>query len=334
MVEKVLEETLKKVVKTKKIIYEELEKFELTKGELEKILNYLDEKGVECVVEEQIDDIDVCDDALKTYIKEIRDNEVLTKEEEQELFKAYNNGDMAAKTKIIESNLKLVVSIARGFKNKLEKTNLTLLDLVQDGNEGLLVAIDKFDVTLGNKFSTYATYWIRQSILRAIANTGMAIRVPSHVQAKLNKMRRFEKVFFLNNRALPKIKDYVKELEMTETEVKELLRCNMEMYSLDTPISEDEDKTLLDTICYENDESISSSIERKTQFELVNEKMKEKLKPREYEVLMMRNGLEGNKAMTLREIAKIYHLSTTRVRDIECKALRKTRGAIKGLPRM
>ena len=256
-----------------------------------------DPEGVEI-----LDDKDVLagvslDDPVRMYLKEIGNVPLLTAEQEQELAKRVAGGDQAAKDKLIESNLRLVVSIAKKFTGH----GVPFLDLIQEGNIGLMRAVDKFDYTMGNKFSTYATWWIRQSVTRAIAETGHTIRVPVHMDGKINRINREYKV--------------VGELEDT-------MKISRDPVSLDKPIGDENDSYLGDMIEDKNSLSPSESAELSMRNEQIRQTL-DTLDDRERKIIEMRFGLNDQAPMTLDEVGKKFHLTRERVRQLEARALRK-----------
>ena len=261
---------------------------------------------------------------IQTYLKQIGDYELLSPQEEQELFKKLKDGDDTVKEELINRNLKLVVAIAKKYRG----TNLNFMDLVQEGSFGLISAVEKFDVDLGYKFSTYATYWIRQAISKAIINKNRSVRLPAHINNKLSKIKQAERELALELNCEPTNLQIANKLGITEQEVKDLLEMNLMALSLDTPIGEDEDDVIGDLIEDTKFESPTSAMAKKDLKEQLL-KVMDSLEPREKEVLIKRYGLLTEEPMTLEEVGKSMNLSRERIRQIEEKALRKMRNPIR-----
>ena len=261
---------------------------------------------------------------IQTYLKQIGDYELLTPEEEKNLFNRLKNGDESVKEELINRNLKLVVAIAKKYKG----TSLNFMDLVQEGSFGLISAVDKFDVDLGFKFSTYATYWIKQAISKAIINKNRVIRLPAHINNKLSKIRQAQKSLALELNCEPTELQIANKLNMTEQEVKDLLEMNLSALSLDMPIDDDTEETMGDFVEDKHFESPTSAIaKRDLKDQLL--KVMDSLEAREKEVLIKRYGLLDGEPMTLEEVGKSMNLSRERIRQIEEKALRKMRNPIR-----
>ena len=256
------------------------------------------------------------DDPVKVYLKEIGVVELLSPEEEIELAIRISEDDPEAKRRLTEANLRLVVSIAKRYVGR----GMQFLDLIQEGNMGLMKAVDKFDYSKGFKFSTYATWWIRQAITRAIADQGRTIRIPVHMVETINKVKKTSSLLLHRNGH----EEISEELDMPIDKVREILRISQEPVSLETPIGEEEDSHLGDFI--PDDEALSpDDAAAKT---LRREKIGEVLKtltPREARVIAMRFGLDNGKPMTLEEVGKEFDVTRERIRQIEAKALRKIR---------
>lgn len=259
-------------------------------------------------------------DPVKLYLKEIGKVPLLSPEEEIVLAKAKAEGDLYAKRKLSEANLRLVVSIAKKYLGR----GLQLLDLIQEGNLGLMKAVEKFDYTKGFKFSTYATWWIRQAITRAIADQARTIRIPVHVVEILNKVKKVSSQLLHKNGCEARPEEIADILEISEQKVKEVLRVSQDPVSLETPVGEEEDSHLSDFI---PDDEASAPADAASQA-LLKEQLSDVLKTltsREEKVLRLRFGLEDGRARTLEEVGKDFDVTRERIRQIEAKALRKLR---------
>ncbi len=260
------------------------------------------------------------DDPVKVYLKEIGRVPLLTPEEEIDLAIRISEGDEEAKKKLAESNLRLVVSIAKRYVGR----GMSFLDLIQEGNLGLIKAVDKFDFTKGFKFSTYATWWIRQAITRAIADQARTIRIPVHMVETINKVKKTNSILLHKNGRDPTAEEIAKELDMPVEKVREILRVAQEPVSLETPIGEEEDSHLGDFI--PDDDALAPA--DAASMLLLKEQLAEVLKtltPREEKVLSLRFGLEDGHPRTLEEVGKEFNVTRERIRQIEAKALRKLR---------
>ena len=260
------------------------------------------------------------DDPVRMYLKEIGRIKLLTPEEEQEIAKKMAEGDEDARKRMSEANLRLVVSIAKRYVGR----GMQLLDLIQEGNLGLMKAVEKFDYTKGYKFSTYATWWIRQSITRAIADQARTIRIPVHMVETINRVLRTSHSMVQKLGREPTTKEIADELHIEESKVEEVLKIAQEPVSLETPIGEEEDSHLGDFI--QDDEASQPSEE--ASYTLLREQLEEVLStltPREEQVLRMRFGLTDGKPHTLEEVGKQFDVTRERIRQIESKALRKLR---------
>ena len=260
------------------------------------------------------------DDPVRMYLKEIGRIKLLTPEEEQEIAKKMAEGDEDARKRMSEANLRLVVSIAKRYVGR----GMQLLDLIQEGNLGLMKAVEKFDYTKGYKFSTYATWWIRQSITRAIADQARTIRIPVHMVETINRVLRTSHSMVQKLGREPTTKEIADELHIEESKVEEVLKIAQEPVSLETPIGEEEDSHLGDFI--QDDEASQPSEE--ASYTLLREQLEEVLStltPREEQVLRMRFGLTDGKPHTLEEVGKEFDGTRERIRQIEAKALRKLR---------
>ena len=281
---------------------------------------------IEEVTEEEMNETEAMadtfstDDPVRMYLKEIGKVPLLTPEEEQDLAKRMAEGDEEAKRRMAEANLRLVVSIAKRYVGR----GMLFLDLIQEGNLGLIKAVEKFDYTKGYKFSTYATWWIRQAITRAIADQARTIRIPVHMVETINKVIRVSRQLLqeLGHDATPE--EIAAEMNMPVDKVREILKIAQEPISLETPIGEEEDSHLGDFI---PDEDASEPSEAAS-FTLLKEQLVEvlgTLTPREEKVLKLRFGIEDGRSRTLEEVGKEFNVTRERIRQIEAKALRKLR---------
>jgi len=257
-------------------------------------------------------------DPVRQYLREIGKVPLLIAEEEVELAKANEKRDKKAKDKLTESNLRLVVSIAKKYIGR----GLSLLDLIQEGNQGLIRAVEKYDWRKGFKFSTYATWWIRQAITRAIADQARTIRIPVHMVETINKLYRTSRRLMQNLGREPTAKEIGDELELDAERVREIFKIAQEVTSLETPVGEDGESMLGDFI---QDDSQPTPVDAASK-QLLKDHLDEvlhTLSDREARVLKLRFGLEGNKQMTLEEVGKVFGVTRERIRQIEAKALRK-----------
>ena len=324
-----------------KEILDALGELDFDPEQIEKFYDTLESQGVEIV--EDFDDITIddeelakaegielepgmgadgvaIDDPVKVYLKEIGRVPLLTPDEEVDLAVRISNGDEAAKKRLSEANLRLVVSIAKRYLGR----GMQFLDLIQEGNLGLIKAVEKFDYTKGFKFSTYATWWIRQAITRAIADQARTIRIPVHMVETINKVKKVSSQLLHANGREPSAEEVAEELDMPVDKVREIMRVAQEPVSLETPIGEEEDSHLGDFI---QDEEASQPAEAAS-YTLLREQLEEvltTLTPREEQVLRMRFGLTDGKAHTLEEVGKEFDVTRERIRQIESKALRKLR---------
>jgi RNA polymerase primary sigma factor len=257
-------------------------------------------------------------DCLRLYLRAIGQVALLTAEEERALAQRIERGDMVAKEHMIRANLRLVVSIAKGYLGR----GLTLLDLIQEGSLGLIRAVEKFDYRRGYKFSTYATWWIRQAVTRSIADKSRTIRIPVHMVEKLNKVVHVERQLVQQLGREPTPEEVAAELETTPREVREVLRVAQLPVSLEKPVGEEEDSELGDFVEDEASESPFEQAVETTRRENV-ERALEALSEREREVLEMRYGLHGHEARTLEEVGRAFGVTRERVRQIETDTLRK-----------
>ena len=336
----------KKGAITFKEMVEILDKLQLEPEQIEKVYEGLENANIDIIEEvdeieepdfedleqieeeakiEDIDTLDVpdgvnIDDPVRLYLKEIGKIPLLTAEQELEYAKKMMDGDENAKKKLSEANLRLVVSIAKKYVGR----GMLFLDLIQEGNLGLIKAVEKFDYRKGYKFSTYATWWIRQAITRAIADQARTIRIPVHMVETINKLVRTSRHLLQQLGREPTIEEIAAEMEMPVERVKEIKKVAQEPVSLETPIGEEEDSHLGDFI--EDEDSPSPS--ELAAYTLLREQLEEiiqTLTPREAKVLRLRFGLEDGKARTLEEVGKEFQVTRERIRQIEAKALRKLR---------
>ncbi len=341
----ILQELLEMGKKNGVITYDEIaaktEELELDGEQIDLIYEYLEKKGIEITgnFEEEIKDIEddleitaeeladltvpdsiSIDDPVRMYLKEIGKVDLLSSAEEAELAQKMAEGDADAKKRLAEANLRLVVSIAKRYVGR----GMLFLDLIQEGNLGLIKAVEKFDYTKGYKFSTYATWWIRQAITRAIADQARTIRIPVHMVETINKLIRVTRQLVQELGRDPSPEEIAKELNMPLDKVSEIMKIAQEPVSLETPIGEEEDSHLGDFI---QDEDAPAPSEAAT-FTLLKEQLSEvinTLTAREEKVLRLRFGLDDGRARTLEEVGKEFNVTRERIRQIEAKALRKLR---------
>ena len=298
---------------------------------IEKVYDYLENQNIDIIgfieetpEEEELDlslpDGISIDDPVRMYLKEIGKVPLLSADEEIVLAKRMENGDEAAKKRLAEANLRLVVSIAKRYVGR----GMLFLDLIQEGNLGLIKAVEKFDYRKGYKFSTYATWWIRQAITRAIADQARTIRIPVHMVETINKLIRVSRQLLQELGRDPSPEEIADELEMPVGKVREILKIAQEPVSLETPIGEEEDSHLGDFIP-DTDMMIPADA---AAFTLLKEQLLEVLRTlteREQKVLRLRFGLDDGRARTLEEVGKEFNVTRERIRQIEAKALRKLR---------
>ena len=342
---KTIEERKKTLIKIGKekgyITFEELAEhlkgLDMDSDSLDELYNAFHDLGIE-VVSEDVDDSSNDDggveligdlsvpktvsinDPVRMYLKEIGKISLLSLDEELKLSERVANGDEEAKNKLAESNLRLVVSIAKRYVGR----NLSFLDLIQEGNMGLMKAVDKFDATKGYKFSTYATWWIRQAITRAIADQAKTIRVPVHMVETINKLKRTQRQLTLELNREPTEEELAKKMNIPVEKIREIIKIDVDPISLEKPTREDEDSCVADFI---KDESNMSPEEY-----AINSKLKDEiaevlltLTEREEQVLRLRFGLEDGTCRTLEEVGNMFGVTRERIRQIEAKALRKLR---------
>ena len=290
-------------------------------------LDDLDESIVKDDTPMEIEEIDLSlpkgisiDDPVRMYLKEIGKIPLLKPHEEVELARRMHEGDELAKQRLVEANLRLVVSIAKRYVGR----GMLFLDLIQEGNLGLIKAVEKFDYVKGFKFSTYATWWIRQAITRAIADQARTIRIPVHMVETINKLIRVSRQLLQELGRDPKPEEIAKEMDMTEDKVREIMKIAQDPVSLETPIGEEEDSHLGDFI---PDDDAPAPAEAAA-YSLLKEQIEDvlgSLNEREHKVLKLRFGLEDGRARTLEEVGKEFDVTRERIRQIEAKALRKLR---------
>ena len=289
--------------------------------------NDMDMDGMEDEEEVELDKIDLSvpegvsiEDPVRMYLKEIGKVSLLSADEEIELAKRMEKGDEAAKKRLAEANLRLVVSIAKRYVGR----GMLFLDLIQEGNLGLIKAVEKFDYRKGYKFSTYATWWIRQAITRAIADQARTIRIPVHMVETINKLIRVSRQLLQELGREPTPEEIAEEMDMPVDRVREILKISQEPVSLETPIGEEEDSHLGDFI---QDDNVPVPADAAA-FTLLKEQLVEVLSTltdREQKVLRLRFGLDDGRARTLEEVGKEFNVTRERIRQIEAKALRKLR---------
>ena len=325
-----------------KEILDALGELDFDPEQIEKFYDTLETQGVEIV--EDFDDITIddeelakaegldnldpsvgadgvsIDDPVKVYLKEIGRVPLLTPDEEVDLAVRITNGDEAAKKRLSEANLRLVVSIAKRYLGR----GMQFLDLIQEGNLGLIKAVEKFDYTKGFKFSTSATWWIRQAITRAIADQARTIRIPVHMVETINKVKKVSSQLLHANGREPSAEEIAEELDMPVDKVREIMRVAQEPVSLETPIGEEEDSHLGDFIP-DDDAPAPADAASHTLLKETLGSVLDSLTPREEKVLRLRFGLEDGRSRTLEEVGKEFNVTRERIRQIEAKALRKLR---------
>lgn len=302
-----------------------------------KILDVLEKKKIEFLIEsadDEVEDDDFdetvrdeeieltipagVDDPIKMYLKDIGKIQLLSSEDEIKLARRIEEGDEQARKELIESNLRLVVSIAKRYIGR----GLQLLDLIQEGNLGLIKAVEKFDYKMGYKFSTYATWWIRQAITRSIAEQSRTIRIPVHMVETINKISKAQRVLSQELGREPSENEIANHLNLPEEKIREAIKVSMDPISLETPIGEEDDSHLGDFIPDENGMVPATAVDRLMLKEQISSVL-DTLKPREREVLELRFGIKDNKPRTLEEVGKQFGVTRERIRQIESKAMRK-----------
>lgn len=342
---KKVDEILKKAKEKGKITYGELasELGEADAEQIDKVFDKMEAMGVDVLKDDDVEEPDLedlqevenipledintmnfegisVDDPVRMYLREIGKIPLLSFEEEYELAKKAMEGDEEAKQKLSESNLRLVVSIAKKYVGR----GMLFLDLIQEGNMGLIKAVEKFDYTKGYKFSTYATWWIRQAITRAIADQARTIRIPVHMVETINKLIRTSRHLLQQLGREPTPEEIAKEMEIPVERVMEIQKIAQDPVSLETPIGEEDDSHLGDFIQDEDSPAPQDSAAYTLLREQLNEVM-DTLTPREAKVLKLRFGLEDGRPRTLEEVGKEFMVTRERIRQIEAKALRKLR---------
>ncbi|MDE6557987.1 MAG: RNA polymerase sigma factor RpoD [Clostridia bacterium] len=305
-----------------------LEKYETTPAQVDFVYKSIAEVGIQIIdeaerdkelYEQALSDISL-DDPVKMYLKDIGEVPLLSADDEIELARRIQDGDEEAKKKLSEANLRLVVSIAKRYVGR----GMLFLDLIQEGNIGLMKAVEKFDYQKGFKFSTYATWWIRQAITRAIADQARTIRIPVHMVETINKLTRVSRILLQQLGREPTPAEIAKEMGVSEERVREIQKIAQDPVSLETPIGEEEDSHLGDFI--EDDravtpsDSVSTTMLKETLLSVLNS-----LTPREEKVLRLRYGVDDGRPRTLEEVGKEFNVTRERIRQIEAKALRKLR---------
>lgn len=340
--EQVKDELIEEGKKHGMLNYEEvadrLSSFEIEPEEIDEFYEQLEEQGIEIISEDEdvSDDDDIIDpdnlrdlsvplgvkinDPVRMYLKEIGRVDLLTAEEEVELAKRIKQGDKEAARKLAEANLRLVVSIAKRYVGR----GMLFLDLIQEGNMGLIKAVEKFDHEKGFKFSTYATWWIRQAITRAIADQARTIRIPVHMVETINKLIRVQRQLLQELGREPTPEEIGEEMGLSPDKVREIQKIAQEPVSLETPIGEEDDSHLGDFI--EDQDAVSPADH--AAYELLKEQLEDvldTLTDREENVLRLRFGLDDGRTRTLEEVGKVFGVTRERIRQIEAKALRKLR---------
>lgn len=304
---------------------------EIEPSKIEQIYEYLEAQNIDIIGNiaetDEENEIDFTlpegisiDDPVRMYLKEIGKVPLLSAEDEIKLAQRMENGDQEAKKRLAEANLRLVVSIAKRYVGR----GMLFLDLIQEGNLGLIKAVEKFDYRKGYKFSTYATWWIRQAITRAIADQARTIRIPVHMVETINKLMRVSRQLLQELGRDPQPEEIAKHMDMPVTKVREIMKISQEPVSLETPIGEEEDSHLGDFI---PDDDVPVPAEAAA-FTLLKEQLIEvldTLTEREQKVLRLRFGLDDGRARTLEEVGKEFNVTRERIRQIEAKALRKLR---------
>jgi len=332
VVKKLIEKSKKNNTLTYKDVIDELEGIEVNPEQIEKIYAVIETMGIKIIgdienIEVQEEELGLSvpegiaiNDPVKMYLKEIGKMPLLKLSEEVELAKRIEDGDIIAKNKFVEANLRLVVSIAKRYVGR----NMLLLDLIQEGNLGLIKAVEKFDYRKGYRFSTYATWWIRQSITRSMTNQARTIRVPVHMIETINKLNRVFKQLLQDLGREPLVKEISKMMQIPEEKVRQIMKIAQTPISLETPLGEQGDTNLGDLIP-DNEAQSPSQAAALTMLkeQLIN--VLETLTPREEEVLRLRFGIDDGRDRTLQEIGDIFSVSRERIRQIEAKALRKLR---------
>ena len=316
-------------------ILDALTEINFSPEQLEKFYDKLEENGIE-IVEDNVGDESLeelssaaegqpydgsyIDDPVKMYLREIGKIQMLTPEEEQDIARRISEGDVAAKKRLSEANLRLVVSIAKRYIGR----GMPLLDLIQEGNLGLIKAVDKFDPSKGFKFSTYATWWIRQSVSRAIADQARVIRIPVHMVENINRVKKAQSHLLNENGKDPTTAEIAEYADLPEEKVVEIMRVSQDLVSLEAPVGEEEDSHIGDFIKDETQEDPEDAASLSMLKEQLNNALYT-LTPREMAVLKLRYGLVDGRNHTLEEVGAECNVTRERIRQIEAKALRKLR---------
>ena len=312
-------------------VYMRFMKYETTAAEIEEVFEKLRENGIE-VYQEDVNQLDTtnyeifvdqinCDDPVKMYLKDIGRVQLLNPEQERALSERVAKGDEDAKQQLCEANLRLVVNIAKRYSGK---NGMQFLDLIQEGNIGLMKAVERYDYTKGFRFSTYATWWIRQSITRAMADQLRTIRLPVHMVETINRLGRVVKRLTQALGREPSVEEIAKEMDMPVEKVMEVQKIALDPISLESPVGEEEDSKIGDFI---EDESSISPMEAATRTMLKSQLMNVlgTLTPREQKVIRLRYGLDDGCPKTLEQVGQEFQVTRERIRQIEAKALRKLR---------
>ena len=327
LTQSLINENLKKGSITSDDLNDKIEKFDLTVEQYEHIFKAIEDAGIKIVdsyveskdIFSEIDSVAI-DDPVKIYLKDIGRVALLSTEEEIELAKKMMDGDENAKRRLSEANLRLVVSIAKRHVGR----GMHLLDLIQEGNLGLMKAVDKFDYTKGYKFSTYATWWIRQAITRAIADQARTIRIPVHMVETINKYKRVSRQCIQELGREPTVEEISKEMDIPVSRVREIQKIALDPVSLETPIGEEDDSKLGDFIKDEVAKSPDDAVaQEKLKKQLIS--VLDTLTPREEKVIRLRFGIDDSRPRTLEEVGREFNVTRERIRQIEAKALRKLR---------
>lgn len=328
LIGEIIDDYKKKGTITNEALFDRLEKYDIDSEQMEVINDKLEENGID-IIEDITQEKDFYDqlikeisvgDHVKLYLKDIGKYPLLSTEEEIELAKRMEQGDEDAKQQLSQSNLRLVVNIAKRYVGR----GMHFLDLIQEGNLGLIKAVEKFDYTRGYKFSTYATWWIRQSITRAIADQARTIRIPVHMVETIHKLSRVSRTLLQELGRDPFPAEIAERMGISEEKVIEIQKINQEPVSLETPIGEEEDSHLGDFIEDEGAKSPSDIVS----FAMLREQLisvLNTLTPREEKVLRLRYGVDDGRPRTLEEVGKEFNVTRERIRQIEAKALRKLR---------
>ena len=335
----IIRELLAKGRKTGKLtgkeINEALDELQIDVDAIEALYEAFESYNIEVIDDERLDidlveekaqkldtsyDAISIDDPVKVYLKEIGRTPLLTPEEEKDLAIRKDEGDIEAKKKLAEANLRLVVSIAKRYSGR----GMSFLDLVQEGNMGLIKAVEKFDYTKGYKFSTYATWWIRQAITRAIADQARTIRIPVHMVETINRLKKVQSKLLHEMGHDPSVEQIAEEMDLAPDKVREIMRVAQEPVSLETPIGEEEDSHLGDFIADE-DTPEPSDVASHTLLREHLDQILDTLSEREKRVVILRFGLADGRPRTLEEVGKEFNVTRERIRQIEAKAIRKLR---------